>query len=199
MKKSIFVIAAACVAMVGLSACEMSCDGGKGPSNSDYDNINEMFNVNYSKIEVTVTNTFDAETELVSTYEMNYSGDEITVNYSIERFTGISLDGAGAEKSTTTGTAKIVNGVVTDENGMISAVPEMNFTFKAEYFTNVNGGLIDMILEADVSNPSGFFGSEIKCTDMKVYAEYVNVFNKMDITYKGESGNSVKITYNFTV
>ena len=200
MKKTIFTIVAVCAAATCLSACNMSCEGDKPATPVDpYDAINEMFNADYSKIDVTVTNTFDEGAELVSTYEMNYSGNEITINYSIERFTGISLDDASMEKAVTTGTAKVVNGIVTDDNDMIDVIPQMMYTFKAEYFSNVNEALLDMMLKADVTDPLGFMGANIKCTDMKVSAEYITAFNKMEITYKGESGNSVKITYDFTV
>lgn len=199
MKKTIFAIAAACAATACLSACNLSCDGNK-PSYNYYDAINDMLNASYSKIDISVTNTFDTDTELVSTYEMIYAGDEITVNYSIERFTGISLDTAGTEKSVTTGTASIKNGaVVSDDKQMLEVIPGTKFSFKAEYFTNVNEDIIDMMFQADVLNPSGFMGTEIKCTDMKVNAEYLNVFSEMEVTYTGDAGNSVKIVYNFTV
>ncbi len=195
MKKIIFAISAVCAA-----ACLTACGGGDKPAYDHYKAMDEMFNASYSKITVSVTNTFDVDTQLISSYEMLYSGDEITVKYSIERFTGISIDTGNMEKTVTDGTAKIKNGaVVSDSAGMLEVVPDTKFSFKAEYFSNVNEDIIDMYLQADVVNPSGFMGTDIKCSDMKVNAEYFTEFKKMEINYKGESGNSVKINYNFTV
>ncbi len=198
MKKSIFAMAAACAAAACLSACNMSCNDNNTPYDH-YDAINTMFNASYSKIAVTVTTTLDSDMELTSTYNMTYSGDEVTVNYSIERFTDISFDNASVEKTVTTGVAKVKNGeIISDDKGMLDVVPETKFSFKKEYFSNVNEAVIDMFLQADVTNPSGFMGIKTPCTDMKINAEYFTVFNKMEITYKGQDGISVKIDYVFT-
>lgn len=197
-KKSILAIAAVCAAAACFGACVNGNNNDNGGFNR-YDEINRMFNLDYSEIAVTITDTFDSNTELVSTYTMTYSGDGITVKYDIERVKGISLDTATVETERFNGTAVIKDGVlISDDKGMIDIVPVANFKFKEDYFANVNDDLLDIKLEADVKNPNAFMGTQISCKDMKVVANYFYSFSDMQITYTAESGNAVKINYVFT-
>ena len=193
-KKLILAIAAVGAA----AACFGACGKNNGGFNH-YDEINKLFNLDYSKIEVTVTDTFDADTVLVSTYTVTYSGDVITVVYNIEEPTGISMETGALETTKYTGTATINNGVVDDSVGKLKIDSTAKITFKASYFSNVNEALLDIKLDADVKNPSAFMGTQIACTDMHVVADYFDSFSSMEITYTGEKQNSVKINYIFTV
>ena len=193
-KKLILAIAA-----ISAAACFGACGKNNGGFNH-YDEINKMFNMDYSQIAVTVTDTFDSSTKLVSEYTMTYSGSEITVEYNVERVTGISIDTGAVQTEKHTGTAVIRNGaVISDDGGMIDTVPSANFKFKADYFTNVVEVMIDIQLDADVKNPSAFMGTQMTCTDMHVVANYFDSIRDMQITYTAESGNTVNISYVFTV
>ncbi|MDE6676734.1 MAG: hypothetical protein K2K12_03355, partial [Clostridia bacterium] len=65
------------------------------------------------------------------------------------------------------------------------------------YYKNVD--LTAMFLKADNKNPSGFMGSELSCTEMKVYATFLEIFYKIEITYRAETGNYVEYLYVFSL
>lgn len=192
MKKTIFAVAAACAAALSLGACTTASD--------EYAPLNAMLDLNYSKIILTVTDTFDDTASLTSEYEMEYSDGGVTVKYSVERFTEVSLDAPAAnEKTTLTGTAQIKDGAVTGgENVNLPAtIADTGLTFKGEYFENAE--LEGTYLKADVKNVSGFMGADIVCSDMKVFATFLDSFYNIRITYTGEKGNAVKCLYEFSL
>lgn len=192
MKKKIFAVAAACAAALSLGACTTASD--------EYAPLNAMLDLNYSKIILTVTDTFDDTASLISVYEMEYSEVGVTVKYSVERFTELSLDApAASDKTTLTGTAQIKDGAVTGgENVNLPAtIADTGFTFKGEYFENAE--LEGTYLKADVKNVSGFMGTEIVCSDMKVFATFLDSFYDITVTYTGENGNAVECVYKFSI
>lgn len=192
MKKKIFAVAAACAAALSLGACTTASD--------EYAPLNAMLDLSYSKITLTVTDTFDDSASLISVYEMEYSDGGVTVKYSVERFTELSLDAPAAnEKTTLTGTAQIKDGAVTGgENVNLPAtIADTGLTFKGEYFENAD--LTGVYLKADVKNASGFTGTDIVCSDMKVFATFLESFYEITITYTGENGNAVECVYKFSI
>ena len=197
MKKSILTIAAIASAACALAACNSS----RGNSQSDeYQKLNDMLNASYSKIAITVTDTFIEEgVTLKSEYTLNYSESEITVNYKVERFAQISLDSPATDvKTTYTGTATIKDGKVTggEEVGLSADIAETGLTFKKEYFENAT--VTGVFMQAEVSDTSAFLGSEVESNDMTVYAEFLNVFFNIEINYT-QNKNKVKYEYVFTI
>lgn len=196
MKKIILTIAAIASAACALSACGTSCND-KGGAKDKYQVLNDMLDKNYSSISITVTDNFDKDTSLKSEYTINYSASEITVDYKVERFAGISLDSTSTEvKKVYTGTATIKDGVVTggEEVGLTADIAKTGFSFKEEYCINAN--ITGMTFQANVKDASAFLGSQVTYTDMTVYAEFLEIFYNIEINYT-QNGNKVKYEYTF--
>lgn len=197
MKKKILAVAALCAVAV----CSGACNTSSGRA-EEYDALNSMLALNYSQITLTVKNTFDENNTLVSKYVIDYSGENVTVNYSIERFSVISLEPtSGGVKTTYTGEAVISGGAVTiteGDNVSVNAdIAERRINFKEEYFANAD--MTGIYLKADVNNASGFMGSDIICTDMKVDATFLEIFYNLKITYTADRGNKVELLYVFSL
>ena len=193
MKKPIIMLAAVCAAACCLSACT-----------NEYDALNAMLDADYSQIVITVTDAFDENTRLQSEYVINFSESETTVNYTVEKFVAIgdSLDALLTDtKTVLTGEAVIQGGVIVSVNGDETDLPALvtkrGLNFKKRYFQNAQ--LTGVYLEADVKNASGFLGSDLSYTNMKVRATFFNVFENIRITYTSESGNEVEYNYVFTI
>ena len=197
MKKRIFMLAAVAVTVFSLSACK------KAPVSSEqYDALNAMFDASYSEIKLTVKDTFDEDTWLKSEYTIKYSNTEITVEYAVEQFTELSLDSPITDfKTTLAGTAVIKNGAIDsiegDNVGLTANIATVKLHFAKDYFKNFF--LMDDFLTTDVKNASAFLGAQIDCSDMKVTAAFLEVFSRIDITFKSSSGNTVQYAYVFTV
>lgn len=194
MKKSILMIAAAGAAACVLGACSSSC----GSGSSEYEQLNSMLAENYSEITLTVTDTFDDDLSLKSEYVFKYSESKITVEYSVERLAELSLDSSVGLKTTIEGTAVIKDGKVTggEDVGITAEMASPKFTFKEENFENIT--LTGVYFKADVKNVGSFLGLALNCTDMKVYAEFLEVFYSIDISYT-QNGNKVEYNYVFTL
>lgn len=199
MKKFIPVFTVLCIAAAAVSGCKTKSNDGV---RDKYDGLNTMLAMNYSKVVLTVENDYGEET-LESIYTMSFYDGGMTVEYSVERFSEVSIDSSAQLKTAVVGEARIEGGEITYIDGepvsleAVTAVGGLNF--KKEYFENAD--LTENYLIADVKDPSGFIGSEIICTDMKVKAIYLyslNTFNSINITYKTQSGNSVKYLYKFS-
>lgn len=195
MKKQLIMIATIGVAVCCLGACKKASNG------NEYDALNSMLDANYSNIELTVTDTIDENLALTSLYTISYAQSEITVKYSVEKLTEISLDNpTSGIKTTLIGEAVIKDGSVTingDDAGITADIAEMKLTFKSDYFTNTQ--LTGNYLKADVKNVSAFLGSQISCTEMKVNATFLEVFYDIQITYTAESGSKVEYKYVFNI
>lgn len=196
MRKSILMIAAASVAACCLGACTVSCNDQS--EFYKYEQLNSMLSEKYSQISLTVTDTFDEDTTLKSEYVFKYSESEITVEYSVERLTGLSLDEPSADfKTTHKGTAVIKDGAVTggEEVGITADMASLKFNFKESYFENAT--LTGVYLKADVKSVGSFLGLALDCTDMKVYAEFLEVFYNISLSYK-QGDNKIVYDYVFT-
>ena len=193
-KKSIPVILAACAAAAIMGGCSTD-------DSSKYDELNAKLDLNYSQIVLKVTNTYDEESTLTSEYTMKFVEGIVTVNYTVERFTEVSLDSATTEKTTIVGEAVIMGNVVMNVEGeeidLDAVITGTGLNFKNEYFANTE--LTDASFKADVTNPDGFMGTSLTCSGMKVNATFSEAFNDIKITYHSQSGHEVEYLYTFTV
>lgn len=194
MKKQILSIAAVCAAAACLGAC-------KEPAANEYSALNDMLALDYSEIVLTVTDTFGEDTALVSEYILKPAKGGVSVSYSALRFSELSLDSAAPEKITLKGEAFVSGDKVEYLSGDEIALPAgfraAGLNFKGEYFGNAE--LTGNYLKADVKNAGGFMGSPLNCTDMKVFAIFLEVFYEIEITYQSEEGNAVKYQYLFNL
>lgn len=193
-KKLIPAVTVLCAAAV-LGGC-------KTKQNNEYDALNKMLDHDYSQIVLTVTNDFGGDAVLVSEYTMKFSEGGATVNYSVERFSELSLGSAVAEKTTLTGEATVIGGKVTyvsgDEVDLSAVTASGGFDFQEKYFENAD--LTGVYFKADLKNASAassFLHTDVQCTDMKVFATFLNHFYNIQITYKSESGSLVEYNYDF--
>ena len=196
--KKVLLISLICAAACSLSACTLSLGGNK-TSKSEYDELNSMLSANYSQIEITIKNNFTEEDiTLESKYTVKYSQSEITVEYRVERFTEFTLENPETSvKTVYEGTAVIVGGVISggEDINLTADIARLSLTFKEELFENVT--LTGMYLDADVKNASGFLGTNISCTDMHVYAEFLTFFYNITVNYR-QSGHEIEYSYVFT-
>ena len=161
-----------------------------------------MLDASYSKIVLTVTNTFDESASLVSEYTIAHADGAVKVQYSVERFAEIG-DPLTApllgEKETLTGEAVIRDGALTftgDDVGLTPDFADTRLTFAEQVFDRI--ALTETSLKADVVKPGAFLGSQITCTNMHVEAAFGEVFSKIDITYTAADGSTVEYLFLFT-
>ncbi len=202
MKKLVFMLTAVCVALFTFTAC----------ANDNYEKLNDMLELDYSKIVITVKDTFfedlplsdfNEEISLTSKYEITYSnGDTANVHYTVEQFA--QIDGMVVDENLATpkkleGDAVIKNGELvskTDDGVWLpTQILDDGLDFEKEYFKNADFG--DGHFVADVINPSAFMGTSIVCTEMRAGAGFSGSFDNIVITYKSDGGNKVKIIYDF--
>lgn len=195
-KKHIPVIMTLCVVAAVCGGCATE----ETPANpAEYEELNAKLKLNYSQIVLTVTNEIDEKTVLNSEYTMKFSGGTTTITYSVEQLSELSLDSTASEKITLVGEAKVENGNVSYVSGdsanldVLTAGAGLNF--KKEYFANID--LTGVYLDADVTNPGGFMGSALDCTEMKVYATFLVAFYDIKVTYTAQNGNHVEYLYTF--
>ena len=195
MKKRILAILIVCATAAVIGGCDKKTEN----ETNKYDELNAMLAHSYSQIVLTVTNEFDEDSVLTSEYTMKFSDAGMTITYSVERFSGISLDSAASFKTTLTGEAVIADGKVTyvqgDEVSLDAVTASTGLNFKEEYFENAEFTQTSFL--ADVKDASAFLGTEITCTGMRLNAAYGEAFNTLTVTYKAESGHSVEYLYQF--
>lgn len=193
-KKLLLMVAGTAITACCLGACA------KRENDGDYSKLNKMLNADYSKVVISVTDTFDDDTVLESKYTVKYSKSEITVEYSVEEFNEISLDNPSSEvKTTLSGVAVIKNGKISYTGDVITlseSIATLEFTFKETYFKHIQ--MTDNKFFADVDDVESFFGSKLSCSNMRVNATFNGVFEDIQITYTNESGNKIKYIYTFT-
>lgn len=198
MKKPVLLISMVCAAFA-LSACNGPKQQDENPQNDAYAPLNEMLAAEYSEISLTVTDAFDSDTFLKSEYNFTYSGDEVTVSYSVERFAEFGDLSAPAEKVIYTGKAALRDGALVTVEGDPITFPERTeaagFTFREEYFSDAD--LTGIYLRANVKDAEGFFGVPIDCSDMKIMATFLDFFYDIKINYTSAAGSSVEYYYTF--
>ena len=195
MKKSVFALATIGIAVCCLGACKTK------DVDEQYNELNAMLQANYSEIVIRMTDTFDKDTSLTEEYRMSYSSTTVFVEYSVERFVEISIDNPSSDlKTELKGIATIKDGSISfngDEvPGMTADIANISLNFNKSYFAKAE--FEDKSFTADVSSPSGFMGSALLCTNMKVNAAFDEVFSSIQISYTSPSGSQVKYSYTFT-
>ena len=201
MKKCIVVLVflAFIVAMTGCNL-NPSSENGATELQKMYNQLDELSALNYKKIKLNITSTTGN-----ANLSANYILTENTISYSIEQLNKLSTDkdlnGLSPEyKTTLVGTAKVVNGEITEFDGDSVSLPAYseiagNFNFTSTNFKNTV--IEENSLRASVISPSEFYGSDVTVENMKVEVVYNSTtLIKITITYKTEH-SSVVATYEF--
>lgn len=209
MKKLILMFLAGCAVLCAFTACSKD-----DAEQEKIERLNSFLEINYSKIVLTVKDTFiedlplsdvNEELSLTSEYVITYTDENtVHVDYCVERFA--QIDGILADENLATpekikGEAVIVDGAVASKTDDDAYIPPQiiggGLDFKKIYFENINLG--DMYFIADVKDPDSFMGTAITCSDMKVETSFLDAFYNILITYRSESGSKVEIRYAFTL
>ncbi len=184
---------------IGALVCLTGCVPREKPAEDHFAALNEMLAADYTKIVLTVTDTFAEGDALTGKYTVTQTAEGKKVEYTVERFGELSLDGAQGTKITLTGTATVKDGEIIAASGDKIDLPagiEGGFTFAEAYFSDVVFG--EGSMEAKVTNVSKFFGTDVSCTDMKVRAAFQETFTSLFIGYTAADGTKVEYSYAFT-
>lgn len=198
MKRKMMLTALCALLACALSGCAFA--GGRKPKDG-YEALNEMLSSDYSKIVLTVTDTFADESVLTSVYEFTYpSSGNTAVRYTVEKFAPVGLDGADGQKITLTGVAIVqADGTLFaasgDDIGLPATFSTRGMTFEEENFDRP--ALTEGFFEADVKDAEAFLGTEFDCTGMRVTASFSDRFDYLKITCTA-GGNTVSYRYDFT-
>ena len=197
--KKLFIVLATVTVSAGLfSGCLNFSSGNKS---KNYKALNDMLDANYSKVKITLTDTFDDDTWLKSEYTITYSESNISVKYAVERFSEISIDNPTDEVKVIKSGEAIISGTEISFTGdkieLSADIAKLNFKFEEEYFTDAK--LTNTSFVAAVKKPSEFYGSQIICNDMSVNSTFSDVFDTIKIKYTTYSGSKIEQTYIFTV
>ncbi len=192
MKRKILILVSVVLALTfALCACA---------DDNTYTRINKLLNEDYSKVELTVSTTFDDET-LTSTVTSTQNGDETTVKYCIRQYAtfGDSVPENYVEE--TNGEIVVKNGKIVRNNGVLVGIDleqaTAKYNFNADYFIapQMNGN----VFSASVGNAKGFFGdTEFAGSGVKVSVTFSEVLESMQVTYTSQSGAKVELNYVFT-
>lgn len=197
MKKRLLILMLSVVLLIGMTAC----------AENDYhkmicEQLDNLADKSYQGVNLRVVTTM-GDVQLSA----NYNLTQDNISYSIECFNTLPPDadvvGMSPEyKTTHTGSAKIVDGEVTefDQEGVeLPSYDELkgNFNFDASNLTNVVAQ--NNSLSADVISPAIFYGSEVNMQNMKIKVEYTaTALGKIIITYQTDR-STVITTYEFVI
>lgn len=198
MKKVISLI---CV-MVMLVLCVAGC-GKKENKPTIYETINNLIDKEYSVVNLSVKTTMGNET-LKGTYTINKENNFTLIEYSYEMLNGFSEVGGviippTEEKSTISGSMKVKDSKVIEQNGESVNIPVEQLsinglTFDESFFTDIQDS--DGLFSAKVSKVKDFLGFELNCTDMKITVNYTtDKISKVNIQYISESSSNIEIQY----
>ena len=165
---------------------------GNSPSATQtvYEKLDGFAALNYQKIKLDIK-TVTGDIELSASYtltknEVTYSVEQLNLLPTDGNLTGISPD----YKTVLTGTAKIVNGKVTEFGGQSVTLPSYKelkggFSF-AE--SNLKHTVVkNNSLTADIISPSVFYGAEVSAENMKIEVEYTEAaLSRVTVTYNTE-------------
>ena len=179
-----------------------SVSGGDQPSVTQtvYEKLDDLAEIHYQKVELDIV-TVTGDIQLSASYTLtknnvSYSVEQLNLLPSDGNLTGVSPDC----KTVLTGTAKIVNGKVTEFDGQSVALPSYkelkgNFNFAENNLKNVVTK--NNSLTADVVSPSVFYGSELSVQNMKIHVEYTETaLGKITVTYQ-TANSTVTAVYAF--
>lgn len=215
MKKTLTIVLTLllCTCLVALCACDATM-------NEFVDNLQKITGTAESHNKVTVTiMVANSETTLTSSYVITQTdSSSLQIEYVCQHANQFTMQGGvltpPEEKiSTYTGTATIVNGVVSDPIGKMNINPVTLTSFKfgtdKANFANADSELnndpdnffnVITVYTVDVVNPQGFLG--VEATDMKLEFKIdtlTKVSRTLSVTYTDKQGNAVKINYVFHI
>ena len=202
-KRIILLFALLTVVALLFAACS-------NPSVNDFQKINDLLKVSYSKVTV-VVNTKTDDFELNGNFTLTDNGNSTIIDYKYDRINSFEVgsDGNIADADsefivTEEGTVEVRNGKIIDDGEIVDfPFDELNisgFSFKQAFFKNakLNGAK----LEADVVNAQQFTGNAaLNCKDMHVVVvrnTKADTLTSIELTYTSENGAAVKISYLFT-
>lgn len=208
MKKIIISIVLSVVLLICMTACSEIKIPGLVPggditppvSAKIYEKLDDFADINYQQINLDVI-TVTGGVQLSANYTLTqsdviYSVEQLNILPSDGDFTGTSTEC----KTTHTGSAKIVEGKITEMNNKGITLPSYdelkgNFNFDESNLKNVV--TLGNSLSADVILPSNFYGSEVNVQNMKINVEYTETaLSKITITYQ-TTHSTVTTTYEF--
>lgn len=164
------------------------------------DKINGLLDVDYSKVEITLT-TKISDVTLNGKYTLTFSGDVINIVYSYDKLNEISIGGSNSFTTTVSGTAKMQNGVIISDTNQINMDAQPDFTrfsFKQAYFRNIYA--TNNKFTADVRNAKSFVGGSFNGANMKVKVFFGDdSISEIDLSYISKKGADVSVVYKFTV
>lgn len=194
MKKYIVIAIITVVLALTLCACTVNIN----INQADYDKLTSMLDATYSGWTLTVK-TSSSNVELENKFVITKEAEHTTIEYKIEELGLLSMDSDSEFKVEHKGSAVVKDGKIVSLNGeevdvQLEKLETIGLTFKSDYFENVK--MTDSAIQADVKDPSGFLGTDISCTDMKLVAGFGSSFNYIRITYKA-NGADVEYNYEF--
>ncbi len=208
MKKKIFaifaVLAASCCALAGCSLAPNEDVPGQWDKDA-YQALNEMLGHSYSAIVLTIETGFGEgeEEKLTSAYEISYGESAVSVTYAVEQFAPFDPAHPEAEgKIVKRGTATIEGESVHvegDDIGISPKIAVLPFHFDKSYFKDAD--LAGIYLRAGVKDEDvgSFTGSSLSCTDMEIWAEFLDFFRTIRLTYTDGAGHPVRVEYTFSL
>lgn len=195
MKKYIVIAIITVVLALTLCACTVNIN----VNQSDYNKLTAMADASYTGWTVTVKTT-SADVELENKFVVTKSEEQTTIDYTVQELGMISIDNDSDFIIEHKGTVVVVDGKIVSVDGEetdinLERLETFGLTFKSDYFENVK--MTDTAIQADVKDPSGFLGTDITCTDMKLVAGFGTSFNYIRINYK-TNGADVEYSYEFS-
>ena len=169
-----------------------SVSGGDQPSVTQtvYEKLDGLADMTYQKIKLDIV-TVTGDIQLSASYTLT----ENNVSYSVEQLNLLPSDGnlAGVSpdyKTVLTGTAKIMNGKVTEFGGQSVTLPsykELKGGFSFAESNLKNAVVKNNSLTADIISPSVFYGAEVSAENMKIEVEYTKAaLSRVTVTYNTE-------------
>lgn len=201
MKRTVSIICLLTLICLSFVSCNT------GASDDVYSKLNKLMDSSvYNYLEVTVTTTIDAQTELNSTYTYTKSDGGLKIEYSVENLGQFEQVGgawvAPDEMITTAvGNVTVKDGAIVSSEGddapfdmKDAALP--HFDFKEVYFKSPVSE--DGHFTASVLSPGAFMGTYSPCSAMTVDVLY-HEFTITDIllTYVSPEGNVVEAKYEY--
>jgi len=209
MKKTIILLITVSMLLMCMTACsgllypELTPGGDTPPTvetETIYEKLDKLSDMNYQVVRLDIVTTM-GDIQLSSYYILTKSN----VRYSVERLNMLPLDGdvteASAEyKTTHLGSAKIVNGIITEFDSAGVTLPSYNelkgkFSFNESNFKNAVVGI--NTFEADVVSSSQFYGADVNVRNLKVKVEYTDAsLIRITVTYNTTNA-TVQNVYTF--
>ena len=197
MKRIITILIMLSIFLMCMTACS-----GNDATPTIYDQLDSLATKSYRSVDLRVVTT-TGDVQLLA----NYSLTQNNISYSVEKLNTLPSDGnlAGVSpecKTTYTGSAKIVDGKVTEFDGDAVTLPsydELRGAFNFDEVNLTNVVIQNNSLNADVTSPSSFLGSSVDAKNMEIEVEYTTeALSKVTITYQTNK-STVLVEYEFKI